>query len=1552
MSSRKVSHFAGLSLTLAIAACGRPEKPLAPRSQTWAELRTVRRNVTVTPPDERERAPYARERLVDGSRVTVDAGGLAWLRRDGGATLLVRGPAKLVLHAHSVEIESGRVFVDTPSGPATELDTPSGKLEMARVRASLDVSDKGSTEAYVLDGEVRVSDSVRVQAGERMVLGAGGAPKIQPASVWQDWTGGLATTDRPAVPAPYGVGTIGARPPGDTGAPRFPLAIQRLDVNVKIDGDFAVTEVDERFFNASSKTVEGIYRFRSPEGAAVYRFGVDRAGELTWGRVKESAAAAAQYQSNVYAGSTEDPALLEWEGPGVYQARLYPIAPGDTRRVVVRYSEWLPRSGEKGERRLYVYPMAADGAESSLPHIEELNVKVDLGGAGAQDVRVGMAGTRTGNEIVVRAHDFIPRADLAVELYDRGTDDVAAYHAKHQPDYAVLPPDARAAAQKEALGEADYILVPVRAHDIPSPEGGLDIAIVVDSSAANDDSSMALARASTLGLLSHLGDADRAVVWSGAEALRPVLPDTPGMVKIDASLERRYSAALATLPRGGATDLGAMLTSAAAALDPARRGVIVYVGDGRATVGELGLDELEQRLSKLPHPPRVFALGVGREVDMALLDGVSSGGFAEHIEDAHGAALASLRLLEVAERPAWVGAEVDLGPDVERVYPRNVHGLLSDQTVLVVGRLKGGLPSRAIVHADGKTRELRLAPRQLDDHGDLRRRWGLARLDELLRTKAGRAAMVDVGTRYGIITPVTSYYVPTARELHEERRELIPMEDRETEQVEEHADNKEGGTGTRAKGEEGSMGNPNTRSTNKRYAVQGPQDNPDSHAARQRALSEAQEFGMIGLLDTSAAGDPNAPTAPWGRDEAKAAETAPAPQASTTSNVDKAPPSSAKTTGNAWGDEIGDAYGAGGLGLAGTGEGGGGKGEGLGLGQIGTLGHGAGTGTGQGFGSGHGRLGGAHKAPSANVRMGATRVTGRLPAEVVQRIVRQNYGRFRVCYEQGLSKNPNLEGKVSVRFSIDNTGAVSSVTNGGSDMPDSAVVACVVSAFNGLSFPQPEGGVVTVIYPIAFTPGGGGASPTPPPALQPPALFALAIDVLPRVVALCSPAADLPLPERITLWRERLAKVAGSPSGVLGVYQRVLAGCEAPSWAERRPILSAMLDALPTVTTRVQLWRSLKRDRAASDTLYRGIVARVKTADQMRELHTALGLKSIDPGLLEKLIKNSKNPAELVAKLRTLIGDWRDDFKLALALLDALEDAGDAAGARDYLERLRARPDLDAHVRTEVGELYLRLSASDKDAGKKAQDLASARRAFGEIVEFSPDDPVARRRLGDLLRAHGWYSDARRQYETLAALAPDDPSTALLIAAAANGEGQLEAAVRWTEKGRGAGAPDVDSGPAATARAFAATFLAWGRSEARAQKRDKELTALINRSQTVLSSERANGGIRATLSWSHPEFHPVFYSNALGSAMPAPEGDVTLGIAQVRLPSKSGTFVEVRLEPGDVEAAARLGAEATLTVVFDELGKGEKIVKMPVHFQRGGPATLRFSVENGEVTGG
>ena len=289
---------------------------------------------------------------------------------------------------------------------------------------------------------------------------------------------------------------------------------------------------------------------------------------------------------------------------------------------------------------------------------------------------------------------------------------------------------------------------------------------------------------------------------------------------------------------------------------------------------------------------------------------------------------------------------------------------------------------------------------------------------------------------------VMQQLLESAAEREQEQRESVGKE----------SDSEPGGRdGARAEGAEGRMGKPTAPVAKRRWAIRGTAAPEEVQLSREAARKEAEEFGMIGLL-SALAGDPNTPTAPWGRDRALGAD-------------------SLSAIGNLFGQDLGEAFGTGGLALSGPGQGGGGKGHAIGISDIGD-GLGAGPGRGPGWGRGTGFSGrGTHRTSVPRVRVGSTQVSGRLPPEVIQRIVRQNFGRFRNCYEQGLSRNPNLEGRIAVRFVIGRDGAVSSAANGGSDLPDSAVTSCVITNFYGLSFPAPEGGIVTVVYPIMLSPG-------------------------------------------------------------------------------------------------------------------------------------------------------------------------------------------------------------------------------------------------------------------------------------------------------------------------------------------------------------------------------------------------------------------------------------------------------------------------------------------------
>lgn len=196
----------------------------------------------------------------------------------------------------------------------------------------------------------------------------------------------------------------------------------------------------------------------------------------------------------------------------------------------------------------------------------------------------------------------------------------------------------------------------------------------------------------------------------------------------------------------------------------------------------------------------------------------------------------------------------------------------------------------------------------------------------------------------------------------------------------------------------------------------------------------------------------------------------------------------ASALGGLVGTEAGNGYG--GLGLRGTGRGGGGTGEGtIGLGTLGAIGKGGGTGAGQGFGSGSGRLGGSRRETPPKVKTGSSEVTGSLPKEVIQRVVRQSLGKLLHCYETGLQKDPKLAGKVTTKFTISPKGTVSTARSE-SDLSDAEVGRCVEKTFRSMVFPEPDkGGIVVVSYPVVFTPGepppSGGGAGSPAPSNEP-----------------------------------------------------------------------------------------------------------------------------------------------------------------------------------------------------------------------------------------------------------------------------------------------------------------------------------------------------------------------------------------------------------------------------------------------------------------------------------
>jgi hypothetical protein len=123
------------------------------------------------------------------------------------------------------------------------------------------------------------------------------------------------------------------------------------------------------------------------------------------------------------------------------------------------------------------------------------------------------------------------------------------------------------------------------------------------------------------------------------------------------------------------------------------------------------------------------------------------------------------------------------------------------------------------------------------------------------------------------------------------------------------------------------------------------------------------------------------------------------------------------------------------------------------------------------------RPGRAHRVKAPVLRMASVTVNGRLPPEVIQRTMRLNAGAFRACYADALQRRPGLSGRAVLKYVIDRSGAVSFAVDGGSDVDDAALLRCMIEAASKLTFPPPEGGMVTVIWPFSLSP----EAPSPEP---------------------------------------------------------------------------------------------------------------------------------------------------------------------------------------------------------------------------------------------------------------------------------------------------------------------------------------------------------------------------------------------------------------------------------------------------------------------------------------
>lgn len=732
MRARTIAALLVIAAVLAIVVALRRRKMAAPVVYTVGDIRAMHADVLVGGKEVR-----GMRRLADGDAVKTGPDGRARIRLDDGTLVVVDASTAFTLHGAAIALDEGRLFVQGGALSRTEVSAGNAATTVSSSAAAFETHAAGarSTTIYCAQGELMVRSNGRqehVASGETASIGGG--LSVRPEAAFDDWTGGLAVpwsgeSSRGGAVAELWGGA------GQGSAPGTPLVVRTAKVDVTVDGEVAITRARTTYFNGSEGSIAAEVRMALPPGAIVSR--VLRSN---------GSPASADVQAVLLPTKPEEGSSigrLEWAGGGYLRGFLPDIAAGATTDLLVEYVEWLPvRNG----RATYRFPL---GASSEPPSIGELSAEVNAEKTSSPWLTASAGASVAGRTVTLRGADVRPTSDLVVEV---------------APE-VVRAGAARAYVAEGEKGEDPYVLIRTEVPDTDA--AGIALAVVVDTSTSVGAASLEVERAVVDALLEGLGSRDKLVVLAADQRVRAIGPSEPQAVT--AELRERIRKDLATLRPGGATDIGAALERAADVLDapssaPSGAGMVVYVGDGRPTVGEESADGVRKRLARrVGGVPRLGAISVGPGADRWMLARLVSGsGPVYEALDRSDAAQVGAALLADALEPTLRDVDLDLGSTIDRIYPREARAALSGSTVTVAGRLRGRLPERiGFRFRKGATlvREVRpLTSIPVPAGADVARRWAAARIEEMAARGDGIEPAVAIAAKAKLLTPWTSWF--------------------------------------------------------------------------------------------------------------------------------------------------------------------------------------------------------------------------------------------------------------------------------------------------------------------------------------------------------------------------------------------------------------------------------------------------------------------------------------------------------------------------------------------------------------------------------------------------------------------------------------------------------------------------------------------------------------------------------------------------------------------------------------------------------------------------
>jgi Ca-activated chloride channel family protein len=461
------------------------------------------------------------------------------------------------------------------------------------------------------------------------------------------------------------------------GRPMSGVVKVRSAVSVRVTGRVAQVQVEEWFQNTGGGWGEGDYLYPLPGEAVFSNYSLFQGDKELKGETMDARQARAIYEEIVR--RKKDPALIELAGHGLIRARVFPISPGETRRITLRYTELMPRVGDALQFRYaaggrYGVATRIEGAQGPQRRAEPAPLTFRL---------VADSGAMFGEP-------FSPTHQLRV---------------RHEDGRLIVEPDTQLAGDLSlflplAHGLVGMSVVTHRPNDEPgyfmltvvpgqADAGAIarDITVVLDVSGSMSGSKLDQAKQALGQLLGSLHRADRfrlASFSSTVTTYRSGWTPATGDAVRDA---RRW---VEDLQANGGTNIEQALQEAFRLPgDPDHLDVVLFLTDGLPSVGEQNPERLAQLAERSRGAARVFAFGVGYDVNTYLLDRLSAAGHGstqyvtpgQDVEQQLGA------LTTKISHPVLTDLRIVHAPArLTQLYPEHLPDLFAGEELVVFGR--------------------------------------------------------------------------------------------------------------------------------------------------------------------------------------------------------------------------------------------------------------------------------------------------------------------------------------------------------------------------------------------------------------------------------------------------------------------------------------------------------------------------------------------------------------------------------------------------------------------------------------------------------------------------------------------------------------------------------------------------------------------------------------------------------------------------------------------------------------------------------------------------